>query len=60
VPGEKAEPPAAAGGSRSRAAEPQIAASITDLASVRRQKVDQAAGPWWPSWRACHSWTAAS
>jgi hypothetical protein len=38
----------------------QVEAIVTDLTVTRRRRVDQAAGPWWPSWRCCHSWTAAS
>jgi hypothetical protein len=37
-------------------------ADVLDLDAGRRrrvQRVDDQAGPWWPGWRSCRSWTAA-
>jgi hypothetical protein len=35
---------------------------VVDLADARRrrvERVDGQAGPYWPSWRCCRSWTTA-
>ena len=37
----------------------QCRKSIKDAWQRRFERVDRQAGPYWPSWRCCFSWTAA-